>query len=58
MVAGMSIAEASKTDEAAVIEKIDELLATHDPKTTSDTEFLGAPLTAQPLLDDLALAAG
>jgi alkylation response protein AidB-like acyl-CoA dehydrogenase len=46
MVAGMSLAEASKTDEAAVIEKIDELLAKHDPKTADPVEFLGAQFDA------------
>ncbi|HYF47598.1 MAG TPA: acyl-CoA dehydrogenase family protein, partial [Acidimicrobiales bacterium] len=42
----MSLAEASKTDEALVIEKIDELLAKFDPKTTDPVEFLGAQFDA------------
>ncbi|MEA3019225.1 MAG: hypothetical protein QOI47_749, partial [Actinomycetota bacterium] len=29
----MSLAEAEKTDEALVTQKIDELLATYDPKS-------------------------
>src|SRR3954454_2257310 len=33
-------------DEAAVIQKIDELLATHDPKTTEAQKFLGAQFDA------------
>jgi len=42
----MSLAEAEKTDEALVIEKIDELLATHDPKSTEAQTFLGAQFDA------------
>ena len=42
----MSLAEAEKTDEALVVEKIDTLLAAHDPKTTKDQEFLGAQFDA------------
>src|SRR3954454_12031529 len=33
-------------DEAAVIQKIDELLATHDPKTTEAQKFLGGQFDA------------
>src|SRR4051812_6962405 len=33
-------------DEAAAIQKIDELLATHDPKTTEAQKFLGAQFDA------------
>src|SRR5688500_211168 len=42
----MSLAEAEKTDEALVTTKIDELLATHDPKTTDAVTFLGAQFDA------------
>jgi alkylation response protein AidB-like acyl-CoA dehydrogenase len=37
----MAVTEAS-TDEQVVIDKIDQLLAEHDPKTTDAAEFLGA----------------
>src|SRR5689334_7019822 len=38
----MALAEANKTDEQVVLEKIDQLLAEHDPKTADPVEFLGA----------------
>src|SRR5689334_11901070 len=37
----MALAEANKTDEQVVLEKIDQLLAEHDPKTADPVEFLG-----------------
>ena len=42
----MALAEAERTDEAAVADRIDELLAKHDPKTTDANEFLGAQFDA------------
>jgi alkylation response protein AidB-like acyl-CoA dehydrogenase len=38
----MAVTEASTTDEQVVVQKIDQLLAEHDPKTTDAAEFLGA----------------
>jgi alkylation response protein AidB-like acyl-CoA dehydrogenase len=38
----MAVTEASTTDEQVVIDKIDKLLAEHDPKTADAAEFLGA----------------
>jgi alkylation response protein AidB-like acyl-CoA dehydrogenase len=42
----MALAEAERTDEALVTEKIDALLAEHDPKTTDAVTFLGAQFDA------------
>ena len=42
----MSLAEAEKTNDALVEQKIDQLLAEHDPKTTDAVTFLGAQFDA------------
>jgi alkylation response protein AidB-like acyl-CoA dehydrogenase len=38
----MAVTEANTTDEQLVIDKIDKLLAEHDPKSADPAEFLGA----------------
>jgi alkylation response protein AidB-like acyl-CoA dehydrogenase len=42
----MALAEATSTDEQLVLDKIETLLADHDPKTTDAVTFLGAQFDA------------
>src|SRR5688572_23090874 len=42
----MSLAEAEKTNDALVEQKIDQLLSEHDPKSTDAVTFLGAQFDA------------
>src|SRR3954451_551434 len=42
----MALAEATSTDEQTVLDKIEKLLAEHDPKTTDAVTFLGAQFDA------------